>query len=143
MFKRQIFSFALVLLSACSSPEGQEIHKQDYSVSFKDNSLQNAANCVLEYLVSEQIIQKKCQIVGIGKDTIRIRLFGKPKGNWKNQEDRKTAEFALKLLANDFSKICFQNKVVLLQIGQDFRQRKNYLEANSDGSVGFKDYKPQ
>ncbi|GAB4133481.1 MAG: hypothetical protein OHK0045_05250 [Raineya sp.] len=140
MLYKYIYTF-IFLLSACSNPERQEIRKQDYAVSFKDSSQQNAANCLLEYLVQENITQKKCQLLN-NKDTILIRLFGKPKGSWKSAEDRKTAEFATKLLANDFSKHCFEGKITKVQIGESFLEKKRYIEATSDGGVGFRDYKP-
>lgn len=133
--------FIIFLLSACSSPEGQEIRKQEYALSFKDSSQQILANCVLAYLVQENITQKKCQLLST-QDTIIIRLFGKPKGNWKSAEDRKTAEFATKLLANDFSKYCFAGKITKVQIGENFSEKKRHIEATSDGGVGFRDYKP-
>jgi hypothetical protein len=136
-----IAKFSILLLTACVDSIGNEISKQDYAVSYKDSSQKASAECLLDYILSEQLIQKKAQIIA-KNDTILVRLFGKPKGNWKKNEERKTAEFATKLLANDFSKICFQKKIVRLQIGQDFSKKENYLEATSDGSVGFRDYKP-
>lgn len=136
-----LLCITLLQLTACSY-EGMEVRNNEYVVGFRDSSQKTTAECLLNYLVSEKIVQKKSQIITQkNKDTIRVRLFGKPKGNWKKEADRPTAEFACRLLANDFSKICFQGKVICLQIGQDFSQRKNYIEATSDGSVGYRDYK--
>jgi len=141
--KKNLFLISsFTFLAACGNTASNELRNQDYAVSYKDSSQKASAECLLDYIVSEQLIQKKAQIIA-KNDTVLVRLFGKPKGNWKKNEERKTAEFANKLLANDFSKICFQKKIVRLQIGQDFSKAENYLEATSDDSVGFRDYKPQ
>ena len=139
--KKILFLITVACLTACDNNTSKEAKKQDYAVSYKDDSQKAFAECLLDYIFSEAIAQKKCQIIVRNNDTILLRLFGKPKGAWKKEEERKIAEFASKLLANDFSKICFQDKVVRLQIGQDFTQSKNYIEATSDGGVGYRDYK--
>lgn len=142
MKKISYIVLCIVWLIGCENRTGNEVRKQDYAVSYKDSSQKASAECLLNYLFTEAIAQKKCQIIIRNNDTLLVRLFGKPKGNWKKEEERKTAEFASKLLANDFSKTCFRGKIVRLQIGQDFSQNKNYIEATSDGGVGYKDYKP-
>lgn len=142
MKKISYIIICIAWLTACQNNVGNEVRKQDYAVSYKDSSQKASAECLLTYIITENISQKKCQIVVQNNDTLLVRLFGKPKGNWKKEEERKTAEFASRLLANDFSKICFQGKTIHLQIGQDFSQSKNYIESTSDGGVGYRDYKP-
>ncbi|MDW8297680.1 MAG: hypothetical protein RMJ97_12445, partial [Raineya sp.] len=61
------------------------------------------------------------------------------KGNFKKH--REISEFALQLLANDFSKICFSEKTLIVEIGENFKDKSKFLQVTNNGKVGFRDYK--
>jgi hypothetical protein len=128
-------------LLSCQNSEN-ELNIRDYWISFQKTTDKEKAQCVLEYIYTEKLDLKKYQLFDTQKDTVLLRIFGKPKGKYKKEEDRRTAEFAVVLLANDFAKLCLRGKVVKIQIGQSFAQASAYLEATSDGKVGYREYKP-
>jgi len=139
--KTVIITSFCILLGACQSHEN-ELNIKNYWVSFQDKKDADKAQCLLNYIDKEALELKKYQLFDTSKDTVLVRIFGKPKGRYKKDQDKKTAEFAIMLLANDFSQVCLENKVVKVQIGQQFTQSSDYLEATSNGEIGYQKYKP-
>jgi hypothetical protein len=125
-------------LQACQTDN--TLNNKGYWISFKEVRDKSKAQCLLDYAMKENLDLKKYQLFDTQKDTVLLKIFGKPKGKYKKEDDKQTAEFSIVLLANDLSRSCLDNKIVKIQIGQ-FAKPKDYLEGVSDGKAGFQDYK--
>ncbi|MDX1903929.1 MAG: hypothetical protein SFU27_07205 [Thermonemataceae bacterium] len=130
----------LFVLVACQPKGGEEMRKDDYWVSYKSKKEEKYAKRVLDYISEQKFDLKRFQILHPEKDTVLVRVFGKPKGKQKTPEQKKFAIFGMVLLANDLSKVCFDNKPVRVMLGESFGDPNRYLEGVSDGKVGYKDY---
>jgi hypothetical protein len=140
MKKIYLFLLGVAYLQACQ--HDNTLMNKDYGVSFQNAEDKSKAQCVLDYVSKENLELKKYQLFDTQKDTVLLKIFGKPKGRYKKNDDKQTAEFAIVLLANDLSKNCLNQKTVKIQIGQ-FVKPHDYLEGISDGKAGFQEYKPQ
>ncbi|KOY85443.1 hypothetical protein AD998_04100 [bacterium 336/3] len=140
MKKILLILLSTMCLYACQN--ANTLNNHDYGVSFENLKDKAQAQCLLDYVTQEKLDLKKYQLFDTQKDTILIKVFGKPKGRYKKEDDKQAAEFSIVLLANDLSKNCFNQKIVKIQMGQ-FAKVKDYLEGVSDGKAGFREYKPQ
>ena len=140
MKKICLFLLGVAYLQACQN--GNTLMNKGYGVSFQNAEDKSKAQCLLDYISKENLDLKKYQLFDTKKDTILVKVFGKPKGKYKKDDDKQTAEFAIVLLANDLSKSCLDQKTVKVQIGQ-FLKPHDYLEGVSDGKAGFQEYKPK
>jgi hypothetical protein len=139
MMKQTTLIFLLLILFDACQSDKNTLHKENYWVSFPNEKAKTYAECLLDYVSEEKFELKKYQIFKISADSVIVRIFGKPKGNFKKQ--REISEFATELLANDFSKLCFQQKITVVQIGENFQDKNKFLQATSNGKVGYRDYK--
>ncbi len=139
MIKKATLIFLLSILFAACQNDKNILHKENYWVSFPNEKAKTYAECLLDYVAEEKFELKKYQIFKISADSVIVRIFGKTKGNFKKQ--REISEFAIELLANDFSKLCFQQKTTIVQIGENFQDKSKWLQAISNGKVGYRDYK--
>lgn len=134
---KSFLAIFLIVFASCDNSKNT-LYRDAYWVSFPNEQSKPYAECVLTYVSEEKFDLKKYQIFKVS-DSVMIRIFGKPKGNFKKH--REISEFAVQLLANDFSKLCFNGKAVIVQIGENFQNKNIFLQATSNGKVGLRDYK--
>lgn len=134
--------YLLVLSLISCQDDTHQLRKEGYWVAFPNQKSQPYAQCLLEYVVQEKFDSKKYQLFKFSEDSVVVRIFGKTPTNLKNPQAVETLEFALRLLANDFSKLCFQGRTTVVEFSENFLQKNKYFRAVSNkNAAGWRNYK--